>query len=56
MKSAINAPDTTQQEIGIMANRLSNCAGLVIGTAVGLAITLYGASEVVASGLRTVFL
>ncbi len=37
-----------------MANRLTKCMGLAIGTAFGMAVTAYGASAIVASGLRVV--
>lgn len=39
----------------MLIDRLSKLMGLVLGTAFGMALTAYGASEVVASGLRIVF-
>lgn len=36
-------------------NRLSRFTGMLLGSAVGLALGAYGASEVVASGLRCFF-
>ncbi|MBT6093238.1 MAG: hypothetical protein HOH04_00030 [Rhodospirillaceae bacterium] len=55
----IGQQETGQQEIGTMKNttmaqNLSKCMGLAIGTAFGMAITAYGASAIVASGLRVV--
>lgn len=36
-------------------NGWSNLTGILIGTAFGVSLTLYGASSIVTSGLRIVF-
>jgi len=36
-------------------NRLSRLSGMLIGSAMGMALGAYGASTIVAAGLRVVF-